>query len=781
MASFELPPDFRIELIATEPLVQDPVLIQFDERGRLWVIEWPGYNWPLRKILPGFDIAPTPNGRLVLLEDADHDGRMDRRTVMMDHPDWVRGLQIMHDGALALRLPHIVYARDTDNDGKLDFEETVVSGLEVPVNVHGAQSNLLLAMDNWVYGSRFSERLRSQGGQWLRQPNVNLRGQWGLSQDNYGRLFYASNGDHLRADLVPSHYFARNPNYSQPAGIDVKLAQDQTTWPQGSTPGTNRRAHLREADGSLQVFTSNTAPCVYRGDQFPSEYNGNVFLGEVAGRFIRRSVLTERDGMITAQNAYDKSEFMFSRDERFRPTYTTNGPDGALYIADMHRGIIEGDIFVTSFLRNQIEERKLQEPFNGMGRIYRIVHTARPARAPAPLGRDQSAEWVERLAHPNGFWRDTAQRVLVENNDRRVVPAIMEIALQHRDELARLHAWWTLEGLRAVTAEFVERALRDESPKVRVAALRLAEPFLEHAGVAKAVLALQNDSRLEVRRQLLFTMGEGRGGAFQDALLSLVAKDLEQPVAVEAALSGLRGRELATIERLLAERSWRSPRKGGDRFFSALAQAVVNSGDRVATELLLKRIADPDTAPAWPRLAMLDGLIAHPKHQPKLPDALTALETSSEEPVRTRAASLKAAWAKAPTSRASRTLSGEDMERGKTMYAMCGACHGPEGKGQPGIAPPLEGSAVVAGSVDELLKSILLGRNLDRQNKAYPDMPSLAGLPDADIAAIASYVRAQWGPPSRAVPIGRVRQLRQEVGAPIPPAATSQPTPPAQR
>src|SRR5687768_6151687 len=134
MASFDLPSDFRLELVAAEPLVQDPVLIQFDERGRLWVIEWPAYNWPLRKILPGFDIAAPPNGRIVLLEDTDKDGRMDRRTVIMDHPDWVRGLQVMHDGALALRLPQIVFARDTDGDGKLDREEPVVTGLEVPVN-----------------------------------------------------------------------------------------------------------------------------------------------------------------------------------------------------------------------------------------------------------------------------------------------------------------------------------------------------------------------------------------------------------------------------------------------------------------------------------------------------------------------------------------------------------------------------------------------------------------------------------------------------------------------
>jgi putative membrane-bound dehydrogenase-like protein len=781
LASFDLPEGFRLELIASEPLVQDPVLIQFDERGRLWVIEWPAYNWPLRKVLPGFDISAPPDGRVVMLEDTNDDGKMDRRTVIMEHAEWVRGLQLAQGGALALRLPQVVFATDGDGNGKLEREETIVSGLEVPVNVHNAQSNLLLAMDNWVYGSRFSERLRRQGGQWVRQPNVNLRGQWGLFQDNYGRLFYASNGDHLRADLVPSHYFARNPFYDQPAGIDVKVASDQTTWPQGSSPGTNRRAHLRDSDGSLQVFTSNTAPCIYRGDQFPAEYVGNVFLGDVAGRFMRRDVLTETDGLITARNAYDQREFMFSQDERFRPVYTNNGPDGALYIADMHRGVIEGDIFVTSYLRNQIEERKLAQPFNGLGRIYRLVHTGRPPKAPAPIARENSADWVERLAHANGFWRDTAQRILVENNDRSVIPAVTKIATGHRDEIPRLHALWTLEGLAAMSADVVQHALRDESAKVRIAALRLAEPFLTDANVAETVLALANDPRLEVRRQLIFTLGEGPGDRFHAALLGVVHPDVDAPITVEAAVSGLRGRELATIEKLLADSNWKTSRKGAEQFFSALAQSIVNSGDRAATERLLSRIADAKTVPEWPRLAMLDGLVAHPKPVAHLPEAFAALEASTEDAVRSRATKLKNAWTKASTAKATRAVTGELMERGQAMYAICAACHGPEGKGQPGIAPPLEGSAVVAGPVDDLVKGILQGRNLDRKNPAFPDMPPLAGLPDSDIAAISTYVRAKWGPPSRAVPLGRVRQLRLEVGAPPSPDSAPGPTPAAKK
>lgn len=773
MASFQVPAGFRLELVAAEPLVQDPVLIQFDERGRLWVIEWPAYNWPLRKVLPGFDLAAPPNGRLVILEDTDGDGRMDKRTVVMDHPDWVRGLVLVREGAVALRLPNILFARASGGGFALDQEEVVVSGLEVPVNVHGAQSNLMFGMDNWIYGSKFGQRLRWRGGKWLQEPNVNLRGQWGMSQDNYGRPFYASNGDHLRADLVPSHYFARNPNYNQPAGIDVQLAEDQSTWPPAGTPGSNRRLQLRDTDGSLQVFTANTAPSVYRGDQFPAEYVGNVFLGEVAGRFLRRSIVTEKDGELAAANAYEKREFMFSPEERFRPVYTTNGPDGALYIADMHRGVIEGDIFMTSYLRNQVEERRLQHPFNGLGRIYRLVHTGRPARSPAVIARADTVEWVKRLAHPNGFWRDTAQRILIEQADSKSVAAIQALALEHGSDVARLHAWWTLEGLGALTPGLAERALRDASPKVRVAGLRLVEPFLAQPGIAAAVLKLSDDAAFEVRRQLVFTLGEGKGETYYEALLNLVRKDGARSVVVEAAVSGLRGREWATIERVLGDPRWATGEAPGDRFLSALAQAVVNSENVAEIEALLMRVARSEPSRQRTALAMLDGLVTHPKKLIRMPDALATLVKSEQGEIAGRAAKLQVAWAGAAASRSELELNSAEAQRGKALYPICGACHGPEGKGTAGLAPPLATSAIVANSVDDLIKGILLGRNLDRSNKAYPDMPSFAGLPDADVAAIATYVRAQWGPSSRPVPAARIRQLRQEFGAPAGPEPTS--------
>lgn len=766
---FDLPAGFKVEVVAAEPLIQDPVAIQFDERGRLWALEWPGYNWALRDVIPDLEKLPMPKGRVVVLEDTDGDGRMDRRAVFMDDVEWPRGLQVSRDGAIVMALPDILFARDRDGDGRADERVTITSGLEIPANPHAAQSTVFRSLDNWLYTAKAGLRLRPAEGKWVIQPYANSRAQWGLAQDNFGRLYYASNGDHLRADLVPAHYFQRNPNYDGTYGVDVRLPADQVTWPQGPTPGVNRRAQLRDENGTLAVFTSNTAPCVYRGDQFPPEYVGNVFLGEVAGRFLRRSIVTESEGTLTARNAYEGREFLYSKDERFRPVFTANGPDGALYVVDMHRGIIEGDIFVTSFLRQQFLARNLQHPFNGLGRVYRISHRERPSGARPTVARDDTAGWVNQLAHRNGFWRDTAQRLLVEAGDRRVVPVLRTMVCEHADVLARLHALWTLDGMGAADTPTLQAALRDREPVIRTAALRVAEPQLADAAVRRAVLALQDDPRPEVRRQLLFTLGEANHAELDAARLALLRREAAQPGAVEAAVSGLKGRESAVLETVLNASEWAAERPGAARLVAALAQATANGG---SVDRVLARLPDAQRTPDWARLALLDGLKASKlRGLAQIPAGLAAVEQSSNSDVKVRAAGLRKTWSEpASGARQARALTGPVFERGKELFAVCAACHGPEGKGMPTIAPPLEGSKVIAGAPDELVRSVLFGRNLDRKNTAFPDMPGLAALPDADVAAVTSYVRALFGNAPRPVTVGQVGVIRA-AGAPATPAA----------
>ncbi len=744
MRLMDLPPGFRIELVAAEPLVKDPIAFAFDERNRLWVLEWPAYNWPLRDLLPGLAKEPPPPSRLVVLRDTDGDGRMDERTLFasMDFP---RGIQLVAGGVLVYALPEIVFLRDDDGDGTADNRQVIASGLPVPVNPHLAPSSPSWTLDNWTYGLQVDDRLRlDRGGAPLSARSGRLAGQWGMSHDDYGRLFFSYNQDHIRGSLVPTAYATRNPHYTASAGIDVRIGLDNDVWPHAITAGVNRRAQLRD-DGRLRVFTANASPAVYRGDKFPADFRGNVFVVESAGRLIRRSVLTERDGIITGRNAYDEREFLFSHDERFRPVYAATGPDGTLHVADMYRGIIEGHIFLTTFLRNQIVDRGLQHPFHGMGRIYRIVHEGHQPAVPPPVAPGDTAGWVPLLAHGNGHWRDMAQRMLVGAGATSVVPAVRRLATSHADARVRLHALWTLDGLGAADADLVRERLRDDSPHVRIAALRIAEAHLADDAVRRAVLALVDDDEVAVRRQVMYTLGASTDADAYDARVRLVRRDVEVPFVVDAFMSGLAGRERDTLDTIARSKMWAEDQPGHRALVTALATAVSHDGSPEGMAAL-RRLSAEAGRPAWLRDAIGEGIAA------------------AERTATARAASA----AVTPRDPAMVAL----VEQGRSAYAICAACHQADGRGLASIAPPLAGAASVTGAPEALIDIVLRGRDVDA---AYPNMPPLAGLSDEQLAAILTYVRQAWGNAAPAVAAGDVRARRHAAAAP--PAAQAS-TPP---
>jgi mono/diheme cytochrome c family protein len=232
--------------------------------------------------------------------------------------------------------------------------------------------------------------------------------------------------------------------------------------------------------GGLNHFTGCAGPSVYRGEALPADLYGDLLVPEPVGRFIRRSKMAVVDGKVVISNAYEGREFIASRDPNFRPVWTATGPDGCLYICDMYRGIIQEGNWTKegSYLRNHILKYGLDKNING-GRIWRLVHDDMKPRKTQPHMLDEKpAQLVAHLSDPNGWWRDTAQKLLILRADRSVIPALEKMAESDANPLARLHALWTLEGLDAVTPAFVQLKMKDADPRLRVAAMRIAEPML---------------------------------------------------------------------------------------------------------------------------------------------------------------------------------------------------------------------------------------------------------------------------------------------------------------
>ncbi len=788
LKTFKLAPGFRIELVASEPLVHDPVQIAFDPDGRLWVLEMSGF-------MPNADGQGEFEkiGKVVVLEDADGDGRMDRRTVFLDGLVMPRAIALVADGVLVAEPPKLWFYK---NEGGKAGHRMEVAGdyaavadpkLGARANPEHAANGLLWALDNWIYSANHTTRFRLMDGEWQRQPTI-FRGQWGIAQDDFGRLVYNSNSDQLRVDLVPSAYLSRNPFVRGAAGVNVQTVKDQEVWPIRMNPGVNRGyrpGQLRTNDWSLATYTAACGPLIYRGDNFPADCQGNAFICEPSGNLVRRNILTEAGGMITARNAYEKAEFLASTDERFRPVNLNTGPDGALYVVDFYRGIIQHRIYLTSYLRQQAEDRGLEKP-TGLGRIYRVVHDSKPLGRSPQLAHAGPEQLVQQLSHPNGWWRDTAQRLLVERSTAASLAPLKKLATTGAEPLGRLHALWTLEGMGQLDADTLLAVLRTEPhPKVRAAAIRLCEPFLktsEQAQLLPRLLAESNSTAVDVLLQLAFTLGEVKEPSAEQALAALARDHAGNIYLRDAVLTSLGLRELEFLERLQTDKSWSAPKPGGSEIFSALAKAIFLQAKSERVNRLLEFIAAP-AAVNWQRDALLEGIVATtpkgnppPKTRrvrlPAEPPALAALKAIETKSVRASVSKLEdmITWPGQPGAEPEpeiKPLTAEQKEQfefGKSLYdTTCAACHQAHGYGQEGLSPPLVDSEWVAGKVERLARIILHGvrGTISVKGQKYDlDMPALGTFDDDQMAGILTYIRRAWGHTLDPVEPATIKKIR---------------------
>lgn len=604
-----MPPGYHLELVASEPLIQDSVVIDWDSEGRLWLIEMPGYMPDIQA-----NHEHDPVGRVVVLQDTNGDGRMDKRTVFADGLVLARALKVLDKGVLVGEPPNLWFLQDTNGDLKADTKELVTDKFgRLDANVEHNANSLLWALDNWIYTSEADVFLRLKNGKFDVRRTL-ARGQWGASQNDVGRVFRNSNESALHVDLVPTSYFSRHPGLTRTRGsyefLGSATGDLNAVWPVRPNRGVNRgyQAEILRADGSLARFTAACAPTVYRGDRLPSDLSGNVFVADPAGNLVSRIVVADDGTSLRGKKAYDRGEFIASTDERFRPVYLSSAPDGTLYVVDIYRGIIQHRGFITEYLRDQILSRSLAQPID-RGRIWRVVHdTLRRGPNPA-LGKATPRVLVDALSHPNGWWRDTAQQLLVQRDDKAVVEPLKKLAAESPVPRTRLHALWTLDGMDSIDSATVTRALGDSSRDVRVSAIRLSERWLREGNgpMLTAVLALMPDPDWAVREQLAASLGELPQGTKENTKETAMAAFLERyandPVAMDAALSGLNGSEPAVLEALL-----RATEETPQRMMAIamLAATIVSNAQDAAIQRLFDGVAQT-TRPAWQRSALLRG------------------------------------------------------------------------------------------------------------------------------------------------------------------------------
>ena len=762
-------PGYRIELVASEPLVQDPVAMRFDGQGRLWVVE-------MRSYMQDVDGqgSKDPIGRISVLTDTDGDGVMDESTVFLDKLVLPRSIAILPDGVLVAENKPLWFVRDTDGDLVAD-EKELVDPDYAKDNIEHSANGLYRAMDNWFYNAKEGHRYRRVNAEWIRDETEE-RGQWGICQDDRGRLYYNYNHSQLFADVVPANAFTRNPNHEPTTGLNQSVIASNEVFPIRPNLATNRGyiPGALDENGSIRQFTSACAPFIYRESLIP-EFAGNAFVCETAGNLVKRNTVQASGTAITGSPVYPDRDFLASKDERFRPCWIESGPDGALYIADMYRGIVQDAPHMSPYLREISVERNMAPPIH-LGRIWRIV----PDDFSQPLAPDFSNlsgnELVALLDHDSGWWRDQAQTHLVEGKHAAAIPALVAMLRDGKTEPGRLHALWTIEGLGIDHVDQVALALDDFSPAVRSAALRVLPELGMAADRLSTVIRerIEETSAAEEVLQAVITLGdlEIEPDKRIETLAGLMRTRAGDPLLRDALLSSLAGQEVDFLQHewsQLAEEKLSAP--GWDFLVESLTVAGLKSRNPANVARLLELIgADPVE---WKRQALINGILALRNDLIAEPIALAgepaAVHQHAELAHFFSWPGHKPEPPRIPGVKPLKESERERFSRGRQIYlTSCVACHGADGKGMKFLAPPLAGSDWVNGSEERLVRILLHGLSgpITVSGKYYeaPEiqavMPPLAGLGNKEIAAVLTYIRREWGNTASPVSSSRVSRIR---------------------
>ncbi|MBN8420194.1 MAG: HEAT repeat domain-containing protein [Verrucomicrobia bacterium] len=602
IGTWQVKEGFKLQLTANEPQVRSPIAVSFDENGRMFACEMIDYS-EMRDVTPHL-------GRVSMLEDKDGDGHFETSQVFADDLAWPTGLICANGGVFVIATPDLWFFKDTDGDGKADVREKVFTGFGTGLkllNVQGLANSPMWGQDNRIHilaggGNRGVMTCLKRpelpgielGGKdfWFdpRTLEFGLEGggaQYGMSFDNYGRKFGCSNSDHLQYWVYDDKYANRNPYYPMPPArqsiaVDGGAAEVFRLSP--DEPWRIIRTRWRIAgvvkgavEGGGRVsgyFTGATGTTIYRGDAYGSDFVNNSFTGDAGGQLVHRKIIKpSADGIsLIGERPADEHGFEFaaSKDTWVRVVNFANAPDGCLHICDMYREVIEHPWSIPDEIKKYIDLNS----GNDRGRIYRIVPEKGAQRIgqKVALGKMSTEELVQTLDHPNGWHRDTAQRLLYERQDKAAVP-LLEKVLNGEDALAKLHALGALEGFATLSEETLLRSMNDQDDHVRARAIAA----LERSGkrtpqLTDKLLAMLADESERVRFQATLSLpamfppklaaGEGMGSSWEMRIGDIWAglkKNLRSPQEISAILSAPGQCDALLLFRVMESEADRSP------------------------------------------------------------------------------------------------------------------------------------------------------------------------------------------------------------------------------
>jgi len=633
LATFELAPGFQIEMIASEPLISDPVAIEIDEFGRMYVVEMHGY--PLDK---------SGSGKIRLLDDQDGDGKMDKTTIFAEGLVLPTGIMRWKKGVMVTDPPNVLYLEDTDGDGKADVRDTLLTGFAMSNPQHNF-NNPILGIDNWIYVGHepavttktFQKEFGDRGGEIFypkqdkspRLPENALgRGvrfrpdqlglevlssytQFGHTFDTWGRYLLVSNSNPGYHEVIANRYLTRNPEV-----LISNVTQTMTDHSAEVFPITKNPIH--QLLTNVGDFTSACGLTSYQGGIFPSPYDSVTFVAEPVSNIVHADIIRDKGASFTASRTHPYKEFLASTDSWFRPVNMYIGPDGALYVVDYYRQIIEHPEWMAD---DVIKSGAL---YNGKdkGRIYRITPKGtKPAHWATELKSSQFSndQLVAKLANRNIWWRRTAQRLLLDRNDKKVIPSLEKMAVNSKSGIGRLHALWTLEGLGQLSTPIIIKALKDTEAGVRENAVRLAELHLpSDISLGPALLSLQHDNNAKVRFQLLCTLGDIDSPESAKAREQILFKDINDPWVQTASLTAI------SSQKGLVEATLKNYKTGVPAYASLIEKISTmtgKGGNEIEIKSLIQKAIDKNITSDWQGPA-LKGL-ASSLNKKKLPFELT--------------------------------------------------------------------------------------------------------------------------------------------------------------